>query len=267
MSDTFDPYQVWLRIAPQEQPPNHYRLLGLDPFETDVQNIQRAATRRMGSLQEHLTGEHAEIALRILNEIAAAKACLSKVEEKAAYDAQLRQSSPSVAEDRAKQAAAKAQRDRCDRFLTVLREKDLLPTKLVEDLRRQVGQSKKAVTAVAVAERLIKAGHLTPVLAKRLLASIGPAEAQPAESRPASQPSTTAQASEDDDLGMELLPLDDEPKTKAPKSRPATSKPTPSQPTPPADEDDLGLDLIPLDDEPKTKAPRSRPASSKPATP
>ncbi|KKL18858.1 hypothetical protein LCGC14_2471340, partial [marine sediment metagenome] len=46
MSDTFDPYQAWLRISPEEQPPHHYRLLGLDPFEEKAQVIERAAGRR-----------------------------------------------------------------------------------------------------------------------------------------------------------------------------------------------------------------------------
>ena len=33
MPDDFDPYHLWLGIAPNEQPPNHYRLLAVEPFE------------------------------------------------------------------------------------------------------------------------------------------------------------------------------------------------------------------------------------------
>ncbi len=34
MSDpNFDPYHKWLGIPPDEQPANHYRLLGLELFE------------------------------------------------------------------------------------------------------------------------------------------------------------------------------------------------------------------------------------------
>jgi hypothetical protein len=33
-STQFDPYRKWLGIAPADQPPNHYRLLGLDLFES-----------------------------------------------------------------------------------------------------------------------------------------------------------------------------------------------------------------------------------------
>ena len=35
MSSGFDPYHKWLGIPPQDQPPNHYRLLGVELFETD----------------------------------------------------------------------------------------------------------------------------------------------------------------------------------------------------------------------------------------
>lgn len=33
MPEPFDPYSEWLGIAPEEQPPDHYRLLGIAPFE------------------------------------------------------------------------------------------------------------------------------------------------------------------------------------------------------------------------------------------
>ena len=33
MSAPFDPYYRWLGIPPGEQPPNHYRLLGVQLFE------------------------------------------------------------------------------------------------------------------------------------------------------------------------------------------------------------------------------------------
>ena len=32
-SEEFDPYRKWLGIPPQEQPPNHYRLLGIAVFD------------------------------------------------------------------------------------------------------------------------------------------------------------------------------------------------------------------------------------------
>ena len=36
MPESFDPYHRWLGIPPREQPPNHYRLLGIDLFEADA---------------------------------------------------------------------------------------------------------------------------------------------------------------------------------------------------------------------------------------
>ena len=42
MSDAFDPYHRWLGIPPDEQPPHHYRLLGINAFETDPEVIRDA---------------------------------------------------------------------------------------------------------------------------------------------------------------------------------------------------------------------------------
>ena len=44
MSDQFDPYHVWLGIPPEEQPPSHYRLLGLRPLEADGDVISKRLT-------------------------------------------------------------------------------------------------------------------------------------------------------------------------------------------------------------------------------
>ena len=42
MPGAFDPYHEWLGIPPEEQPPNHYRLLGIPLFEPDPQVIRHA---------------------------------------------------------------------------------------------------------------------------------------------------------------------------------------------------------------------------------
>ena len=39
MNDSFDPYYKWLAIPPDEQPPSHYRLLGLRPLEGDPDEL------------------------------------------------------------------------------------------------------------------------------------------------------------------------------------------------------------------------------------
>ncbi|MCH8046291.1 MAG: hypothetical protein IID44_21495, partial [Planctomycetes bacterium] len=46
MTDGFDPYHSWLGIPPRHQPPNHYRLLGVQAFESDVEVIANAADRQ-----------------------------------------------------------------------------------------------------------------------------------------------------------------------------------------------------------------------------
>jgi hypothetical protein len=85
----FDPYQQWLGISRSEQPPTHYRLLGLDPFEPCFELIQTAAEQKTAFLCSQLTGEHSELARRLTVEVAAARTCLSDPAARAAYDEQL----------------------------------------------------------------------------------------------------------------------------------------------------------------------------------
>jgi hypothetical protein len=91
MSETFDPYYKWLGIPPKDQPPNHYRLLGLELFEPDLDVIDSAAEQRMAHVRSVQAGKHAKDSQRLLNEIAAAKVCLLRSEKKNAYDNLLRQ--------------------------------------------------------------------------------------------------------------------------------------------------------------------------------
>jgi len=90
MSEQFDPYHRWLGIPPKEQPPNHYRLLGIELFESNRDVIDSVATRHMSYLQEITDGPHVREAQRLLNELSAARRCLLDPEKKAAYDAELR---------------------------------------------------------------------------------------------------------------------------------------------------------------------------------
>ena len=108
-----------------------------------------------------------------------------------------------------------------EQFLDLLEEKDLLPAKVLLTLRQQIDQAGKPVAATTVARELIKAGHLTPALAERLLTS--QQQAKEEEPEPV------------DELG--LAPLEEDEKSKK-KSAPKTPPP----------EEDLGL--TPLDDVP-----------------
>jgi len=91
MADHFDPYHKWLSIPPEEQPPNHYRLLGTKPFETDLDVIESAADQRMAHLRTFQNSKHGKLSQQLLNEISAARVALLRPDKKAAYDAQLRQ--------------------------------------------------------------------------------------------------------------------------------------------------------------------------------
>ncbi len=91
MAEAFDPYFKWLGIRPEHQPPDHYRLLGLQRFESDVEVIENAADAKMSFLRSFRLGERMVIAERLLNELAEAKVCLLNSDRKLAYDAKLRQ--------------------------------------------------------------------------------------------------------------------------------------------------------------------------------
>ncbi|MCU0983061.1 MAG: hypothetical protein MUF25_28205 [Pirellulaceae bacterium] len=75
MPDKFDPYYRWLGIPPKEQPPNHYRLLGIELFESDPQLIDSFSLRHTDFLREITDGPHLPDAQRLLNELAAARRC------------------------------------------------------------------------------------------------------------------------------------------------------------------------------------------------
>ena len=94
MSTDFDPYYKWLGIPPKDQPPNHYRLLGIERYEPDDEVIDAASNRVMGYLQNIAVGEQAADSQRLLNELAAARLCLLDAERKAQYDATLREETP-----------------------------------------------------------------------------------------------------------------------------------------------------------------------------
>ena len=90
MADDFDPYHKWLNIPPSEQPPNHYRLLGVEPLASDGDAVGRAAGRLISYLQARAKGKNGAHAERLLEDVIAARACLLDPASKAEYDAGLR---------------------------------------------------------------------------------------------------------------------------------------------------------------------------------
>ncbi len=91
MSDSFNGYHVWLGIPLTEQPPNHYRLLGISIFESDLDVIDHAADRQMAHVRTFQSGRNGALSQQILNELASARVCLLSPEKKAEYDNALRQ--------------------------------------------------------------------------------------------------------------------------------------------------------------------------------
>ncbi|NQT39491.1 MAG: hypothetical protein HQ581_18490 [Planctomycetes bacterium] len=90
MSEPFDPYYKWLGIAAKDQPPNCYRLLGIERFEEDPDVIANAADQRMGHVRTFQAGEHSAQSQQILSELARAKVELLNSQKKAGYDEALR---------------------------------------------------------------------------------------------------------------------------------------------------------------------------------
>ena len=86
---SFDPYLNWLGIAPHEQPPNFYRLLGVVLFESSPQVIEQAADQQSLRVGAYQSGPQGELCQRLLSEIAMARFCLLDPQQKAAYDGKL----------------------------------------------------------------------------------------------------------------------------------------------------------------------------------
>ena len=90
MAEQFDPYRKWLGIPSQNQPPNHYQLLGIPALENDPDVIENAANRQMAHVRTFQNGKHSKASQQILNELSAAKRCLLISEKKIDYDAKLK---------------------------------------------------------------------------------------------------------------------------------------------------------------------------------
>lgn len=89
MADDFDPYYKWLGIPPEEQPPNHYRLLGLAKYETDADVVENAVDQRMSHIRSFQSGKRSAESQKILNALSAARGCLLDPAKKTAYDQRL----------------------------------------------------------------------------------------------------------------------------------------------------------------------------------
>ncbi len=86
----FDAYLTWLGIPVSEQPPNHYRLLSLTPFESNPRVIQAAAEYTIQRIRSTAKNDQIDLANRLLKEVHAAQASLLEPIMKSCYDEQLK---------------------------------------------------------------------------------------------------------------------------------------------------------------------------------
>lgn len=89
MSQGFNAYREWLGIASQSDIPSYYELLGLRPLEPDTAQIEAAYQRQSARLTAQLSSGQADVAQRLLGEIAEARLTLLTPTAKRAYDTAL----------------------------------------------------------------------------------------------------------------------------------------------------------------------------------
>jgi hypothetical protein len=90
MAEKFDPYYKWLGIPPKDQPPNFYRLLGIELYEADPEVIAIAAEQRLRHVRSFQNGEYALISKKLQKKILAVREYLLDAEKKGEYDASLK---------------------------------------------------------------------------------------------------------------------------------------------------------------------------------
>lgn len=151
-SADFDPYYKWLGIPASEQPPNHYRLLGIELFEEDPDVITAAADRQMGHVKAFATGPYGAHSQLLLNELSKARVCLLNPKLKPIYDKQLAK----LRSEKLKAiAAAKAQAERANQ-----RQSSSTP----QPTPQRVAHSKPSDSTMAL--EMLATTHASPVSRK-----------------------------------------------------------------------------------------------------
>lgn len=154
MSERFDPYHKWLAIPPEDQPPDHYRLLGLKQFESDAEVIDYAAEQRTRHVRAFQAGKHSDVSQRILNEIAAARVCLLNPEKKKSYDESLRRRPGADTSPAARASAASPVSPAVARVLPPVVAEFPVGARVRS---RRTGRNKTAIVGAAAASILIVA--------------------------------------------------------------------------------------------------------------
>ena len=111
MDDSFDPYREWLGISDKIRSPDHYQLLGVARFETDLDRIQAEYDERMRRVRTFQTGPKSALSQQILTELSIAKVCLLDPKRREKYDRVLRAKIAAPAEKEKTSAKTPSQQD------------------------------------------------------------------------------------------------------------------------------------------------------------
>jgi hypothetical protein len=82
----FDPYQTWLGIPREQQPPSYYRLLGISHQERDRKIIEEAIIQQTARVRIYQAGQFARECANLLNQIAEAGTVLLDPVKRKKYD-------------------------------------------------------------------------------------------------------------------------------------------------------------------------------------
>jgi hypothetical protein len=77
---------TWLGLEPGDWPPDHYRLLGLQPGESDAARIEQQVHQRLEAVRRYQL-LHPELVTEAMNRLAQAYVCLTDPDSRRAYDA------------------------------------------------------------------------------------------------------------------------------------------------------------------------------------
>src|SRR5262245_60655647 len=76
---------TWLGLEPGDWPPDHYRLLGLEPSESDSARIEQRVHDRLEAVRRYQL-LHPELVTEAMNRLAQAYVCLTDPDARRAYD-------------------------------------------------------------------------------------------------------------------------------------------------------------------------------------
>ena len=79
---------TWLGLPADSWPPDHYRLLDLEPGESDIALIEQRVNQRLDAVRRYQL-MHPEQATEVMNRLAQAYMCLTEATAKRCYDEQL----------------------------------------------------------------------------------------------------------------------------------------------------------------------------------